>query len=286
MDIATKERIANAIPMYLTTKGISQKHFSKTIGVSDALISQIKNKNWDNITFEKWRLVAVAMGLELSDWQTAEIDNYKIVKAICFQCQSANIAKMITFDAGHGKTFALKSYANAEKNVYYVQCERYFTKKVFLQELAQSMAIEIGNKTNVELIKSIINFLKTKNKPLVILDEYDKIADKSGVFDLFKTFYDATLDVCGWVLCGTNALSKIIDSNLKKNKVSYAEVFSRIGKEYVMLKNITNKDVKSIMKANNIAEKHFENIRLKLGDSGDLRSLKRIIIDIKTFENL
>lgn len=285
MDIATKERIAVAIPEYLATKGISQKHFSKTIGVSDALISQIKNRNWDNIAFEKWRLVASAIGLELSDWQTADIDNYKIVKAVCFQCQGISIAKMITFDAGHGKTFALKSYANTEKNVYYVQCERFFTKRVFLQELAQGMGLEV-EKTNIELIKSIGNFIKTKNKPLIILDEYDKIADKNGVFDLFKTFYDVTLDVCGWVLCGTKSLSKIIDNNLKKNKVSYAEVFSRVGREYVMLKSISTKDIKSIMKANLIAENYYDNIRLKLGETGDLRTLKRIIIDIKTFEKV
>ena len=141
-------------------------------------------------------------------------------------------------------------------------------------------------KTNIELIKSITNFLKTKNKPLVILDEYDKIADKSGVFDLFKTFYDATLDICGWVLCGTNALAKIIDNNVRKNKISYREIFSRVGKEYVTLKAISTKDIKAIAKVNGITEAtDLEKIRIKMGENGDLRTLKRIIIDFKTFDN-
>lgn len=276
-----KKLIAESINPFLLTKGLSQKGLSKVLGISDATLSQMRAGNHNNISDEMWRLVAKHIGIDLSGWQMAEIDNFKIIQGICTHAQSSQIAKMIVFEVGHGKSFGLSYYAATKKNVYYLQCERYFSRKVFLSELAQVMGLEL-NGTVAEMIKVITNFIKKQEKPLIILDEYDKIADKSGVFDLFKTFYDATLDNAGWVLCGANSLEKVIQKNIKNNKISYREIFSRVGKEYIGLKPISANDVRLICKANSInAPEQIEKIRMKMGKDGDLRALKNLIIDHK-----
>lgn len=258
--------------------GKSQNTIAAQVGISSANVSQILAGNWEKISDELWRKVAVALNVSLyGDWQTAEIANYRKIFGLCSLAQNGSLAKLIAFDAGFGKTYALQAYAKQSRNAFYMQCERHYTRKVFLQKLGRALGLQLYG-TIAEMIDAISDKLKSLDKPLVILDEYDKILEKSGVFDLFKTFYDATLGYCGFILCGTPALEQELRKRVSKNKIGYTELLSRVGREYVHLAAISTKDVRLVCEANGIAQRAAqEEIRIQLG-SGDLRQLRHLIM--------
>jgi DNA transposition AAA+ family ATPase len=210
-------------------------------------------------------------------WQTAQISNYKKIWGVCKVAQSQSSAKIISFDSGFGKTYTLTEYAKNNENVFYMQCDRHFTKKVFLQKFAKSLGLQVAVGPTAEMIDEIIERLKTLKSPLIIWDEYDKVLEKSGVFDLFKTFYDNTLSFCGFVLCGTTALENTLKKCVAKNKIGYVELYSRCGREFINLKHLNQSDIIAICFANGIEDgETIKNIKIRL-DEGDLRRLKSII---------
>jgi DNA transposition AAA+ family ATPase len=267
--------------------GRSQAQIATQAGISSANITQILKENWGSISDELWRKVATSLNINLQAiaWQTAETANYKKVLGVCSFSQSKSVAKMIAFDAGFGKTYALQAYAKRNKNVFYLQCERHYTRKVFLLKLGKAMGLQLQGSIS-EMIDDIIERLKSLDKPLLILDEYDKILEKQGVFDLFKTFYDATLGYCGFVLCGTTALQQELGKRVKANKIGYVELLSRVGREYVQLSHINYADIKLVCNANGITDgEAIKEIRVQLGQ-GDMRQLKSIIEQYLTAKEL
>jgi DNA transposition AAA+ family ATPase len=275
MNTVQKQQIQGAI-LALKNIGKSQNAIATEAGVSSANISQILAGNWERISDELWRKVSANLRVQVSGWQTAEITNYKRVQGVCSFAKAQSTAKIIAFDAGFGKTYALTAFAAATAGVYYMQCERHYTKKVFLQKFGRVLGLNLQGSV-AEMIDMIIDKLKSVEKPLIIWDEYDKVLEKKGVFDLFKTFYDATLDYCGFVLCGTTALEQELRKCVQKNKIGYVELLSRCGREYVHLSALTKKDIAEVCKVNGIADvKTIEEICIQLGQ-GDLRQLKSLI---------
>ncbi len=177
----------------LKTLGKSQNAIATQAGVSSANITQILKGNWESISNELWRKIASNLQVKIQNtWKTAEIFNYRKIFGVCEFAQDTSTAKLIAFDAGFGKTYALRAFANEHKNVFYMQCERHYTRKVFLQKFGRVLGLNLQGSTS-DMIDTITDKLKTFEKPLVIWDEFDKVLEKNGVFDLFKTFYDATL---------------------------------------------------------------------------------------------
>lgn len=285
MNNLQKNKIKDAI-LGAKATGKSQNAIATITGVSSANITQIVKGNWDKISDELWRKVASSLNVSLdTGWQTARITNYKKIWGVCKVAQNQSSAKIISFDAGFGKTYTLTEYAKNNENVFYLQCDRYFTKKVFLQKFAKSLGLQVVGST-AEMIDEIIERLKTMKSPLIIWDEYDKVLEKSGVFDLFKTFYDSTLGFCGFVLCGATALENTLKKCVAKNKIGYVELYSRCGREFISLKHLTQADIIAICLANGIdSEQAVQNIKIKLGN-GDLRQLKSIIEHYKLEKEL
>lgn len=259
--------------------GKSQNAIAIQAGVSSANITQILKNNWESISDELWRKVATNLNINLQaiSWQTAEIANYRKIFGVCEFAQSKSVAKLVAFDAGFGKTYALQAYAREHKNVFYMQCERHYTRKVFLQKFGKVLGLNLQGSAG-DMIDAITDKLKTLEKPLVIWDEFDKVLEKNGVFDLFKTFYDAVIDTCGFVLCGTTALEQELGKRVRANKIGYVELISRCGREYIKLSYLKNKDIEAICVANGISDKEeIRQIAIELGQGGDLRELKNIV---------
>jgi len=277
MNQQQKTQITAEIVRLRDELGRSQAQIATQAGVSSANISQIIKGNWQSISDELWRKVATNLNLRFHQgWQTAEISNYKKVFGVCSFAQSKSVAKIIAFDAGFGKTYALTEYAKINKNVFYLQCDRYFTKKVFLQKFGKALGLNLVGSV-ADMIDTIAEYLNSLETPLVIFDEFDKILEKQGVFDLFKTFYDATLGACGFVLCGATALEQELGKRVKANKIGYVELLSRCGREYVKLSRLSGKDIKMVCEANGINnEAEIAEIKVQLGN-GDLRELKNLI---------
>lgn len=286
-----KQAIASEI-VRLKSLGKSQNAIATQVGVSAANITQILKNNWKNISTELWQKVEKGLLMPsapvlggASVWQGANIHNFAKINGLCAFAQSTCSAKIIAFDAGSGKTYTLTEYSKNTPNAFYFQCERHYTKKVFLQKFGRTLGLVLEG-TISDMIDAIIEKLKSFDKPLIIWDEFDKVLEKQGVFDLFKTFYDATLGYCGFVLCGTTALEQELKKRVKSNKIGYVELFSRCGREYVALKVLSKQDITQVCMVNGVVElSQIEEVRLQLGQ-GDLRQLKSIVEQMKAAQLL
>lgn len=280
MNDTQKQAIREALERHLSGLSLSQSRFAKRAGVSAALVSQLLNGNWENISEQAWRKIAAAVGYS-QGWQAAETTNFKLVTSYCALAQQSGIAKLIAYDAGAGKSFALRQYALHNKNVFYVQCERFFTQKVLLRKLCAAVGVQASGSI-AELFDALIDALNTLDKPLVIFDEFDKILEKRGVFDVFKTLYDATEGRCGFVLCGAVCLREELRRRVDRNKIGYVELFSRCGREFLQLRPITKKDIEAVCVANGITAPAVVGEIVRDLGNGDYRTLRTLIERKKT----
>lgn len=248
MNHEQKTQIANELSR-MSLK-ISQKQISNQAGVSTALISQMINNNWKLISDAMWRKIQVTLRID-PNWTTAKIQNYNIVYNLLKTAKASSISIAISDKAGKGKTHAYTDFERFHENVIYVECKNYWSKKSYIRQLLISSGLDsLG--TTEELINRFIKHLKALNNPLLIIDQFDKLKDPQ--LDLFMDFYNDLNGHCGFVISGVEALEKRIDKGVNRNKIGYAELYSRIGRKFIKLDPISHKDVQLICKANGVLE--------------------------------
>lgn len=248
MNHEQKKQIANELSR-LCLK-ISQKQIANQAGVSNALISQMVNNNWNLISDAMWRKVQVTLRID-PNWNTAKIQNYNIVYSLLNTAKNTNISIAISDTAGKGKTHAYTDFERFNEAVIYVECKNYWTKKSYIRQLLISSGLNsVG--TTEELINRFIKHLKTLQNPLLIIDQFDKLKDPQ--LDLFMDFYNDLNGHCGFVISGVEALEKRINKGVNRNKIGYAELYSRIGRKFIKLDPISHQDVQLICQANGVLE--------------------------------
>lgn len=273
MTTQEKENILNAIKSNKTQRELSDAALAKKIGISPATMSQILGKKWELVSDDMWRRVAAAIGYT-PDWQTAETTNFTRV------CNAAKRAKKlaetlaISHEPGSGKSYALRHVANTLPNVIYLECEEHYKRKDFLNKLLAAMGVQTTGSVT-ELTDAVIENLLKIEKPLVILDEFDKLDDP--VMKLFKSIWNKTENEAGFILAGAPYLRNRLEKGVSKNRQSYVEMWSRMGREYVELKQTTDADVAAICKANGIVAPETIGDIIRTADKRDLRQVKRAV---------
>lgn len=248
----------------------SQKRLAYQCAVSTATISQMINGNWDNISDEMWSRVKVTLGIDPT-WTTVETANFGLIQSFLNHAQEQSISIAISDNAGLGKTEAFKAYDRQGTNVVYIQCKNSWSKKSYLRNLLAAAGLE-GLGTTEQLIDRFINHLKGMTHPLVIIDQFDKLKDPQ--IDLFMDFYNDLNGHCGFVVSGVKALEKRVMNGVNRDKVGFAEIYSRIGRKFIKLDPISFNDVKAIATANGVNdEADIEYIYHNCDN--DLRRVKR-----------
>lgn len=270
MDRLQKEKIVEQLKM-MSSKS-SQNKIAVKAGVSSATISQMVNLNWEYIKDEMWNKVRMNLGITFG-WQTADTTNYLQLKGLLNSVQKRSISVCVSHDAGAGKTHTYREYSKQNQNIIFVECNNYWTKKIYMRELVRACGLEIGG-TIETLIIRFIDHIKGLNKPLVIIDQIDKLKDPS--LDLFMDFYNALDGHCGFVISGVPALKKRIERGCVLDKIGYKELRSRIGRTYLKLSPITPDDVTAICYANGITDEE-QAYQIYNNCQGDLRRVKRDI---------
>lgn len=247
----TNDNIRTALISTIETRGMSQSEVARKLGVSAALINNIINSRdlKDKrlaVSDDLWRKIAAFCGV--SGWNTADTRDYKRITTLCSVCQHESRSRAISFAPGSGKSYALKAYASTHKNVYYIECDEYWSKKDFLRELRLQMGMVDAGLSISEMVGSIIEFLNRDESPLVIIDEADKLKDP--VLNFFKTLYNKT--TCGFVLCGAPYFSKRILKGVRLQKQTYQEIYSRLGGEFFGMKGLNAEDIRKVCTANGI----------------------------------
>lgn len=278
MNQEQKNKIREDLNKYLDKFESQNRAANSLKGVSSAVISQIKNGKTDLISDEMWRNIASQIGSTEKDWVIVETTDYKRVLFFLNDAQKNSNVYGIIGEAGTGKSQATKHYNSKSERVYLIQCNEYWNRKMFMSELLTAMGKDYSGLTVGEMMMQIVTTLKKEDKPLIIMDEADKLTDQ--VLYFFITLYNSLEDNCGIVMCATDHLEKRIKKGLRLNKKGYKEIYSRLGRKFIELKGASNKDITSICRSNGIDD----SLRIQsiINESeGDLRRVKREVHKIK-----
>lgn len=245
-----REDIAQELREYCQ-KFNSQNRAAAAIGIAPATVSAILNNDWALVSEAMFIKIADAIGYEASSWQAIETKVWKIFNKILNDAQENAFVMAVTSDAGSGKTFTSKSYVKNHAEAYHISCKSYWTKKDFLIEIGRAIGNKTDGKRVTVLVDEIINTLRWRDsKPLLILDEADKLSDT--VLQLFITLYNDLEGRCGIVLCATDHLEMHIRRGVNLGHTGFNEIISRLGRKFIALPSITSKDVTMICEANGI----------------------------------
>lgn len=274
-----KQAIAARLAIYVE-RFESQNKASKSLkGVSSATISQVLNQKWELIADEMWRNIASQTGYSNKEWVAVETGDFKFLTAVLESARTGSSVFAVTGDAGTGKTFALRKYVEENKRSYLIQCNEFWNRKTFMQELLAAMGRSYSGYTVTDMMSEVVRTLKTQQNPLIIMDEADKVSDQ--VLYFFITLYNQLEDHCAIVMCATDHLEKRIKRGLKLGKKGYKEIYSRIGRRFVELDGLSSSDITAICVANGVVDK--ARIREVVEDSQwDLRRVRRKITSLRS----
>jgi len=281
MTTQQKEQVREALSSFITGMG-SQNKASNKIGVSSAMISQIMNHNWELISDDMWRKVAAQIGWSSKEWNTVLTRDFKMIQDLLTDAQNNSNVFAVVGSAGSGKSKAMRAYQESHARAYMISCSEFWNRKDFLSDLLQAMGRDASGLKVREMMKEIVRLLKSQDRPLLIMDEADKLSD--NVLYFFITIYNELEDQCGMVLCATDHLAKRIRRGVSLNKKGYNEIYSRIGRKFIELNGVGSTDVAQICNANGITDSKI--IKDIFNDCEfDLRRVKRKIHAVKMIQN-
>lgn len=276
MQLSPENKLLIANELARRSAKTSQNQLALQADVSSATISQMLNNNWKLISDAMWRKVQVTLRID-PKWNTAKTDNFIKMQQLLAAAKKQSLSIGISDSAGKGKTEAFTAFERENSNVIYVECKNYWTKKSYIKQLLINTGLN-SEGTTEDLINRFIKHLKGLPSPLLIIDQFDKLKDPQ--LDLFMDFYNDLSGHCAFVISGVQALEKRIVKGVNREKIGYAELYSRIGKKFIQLDPIVEKDVQLICHANGV--KDPEEVSFIYHNSeGDLRRVRRDIDKIK-----
>ena len=269
-----KKQISEQLRAYCAQKG-SQNKAAAALGVSSATISKILAGNWETIADEMWRTIGAQVGnSEARGWQVVKTRAYEVMTFTLTNIQADHLTAAVIGGAGSGKTEAIKNYTAAGRNVYHMVCSEYWNRRTFMAKLLQNMGAVVAGTTVSDMMDNIVDTLKRKESPLIVLDEADKLSDQ--VLYFFISLYNQLEDQCGIILTATSNLKARIERGLRLNRKGYAEIYSRIGRKFVELPLPNSEDVAAVCVANGVTDSKSINKVINEAD-GDLRRVKRSV---------
>lgn len=254
------------------TERTSQNKIAVKVGISAAALSQIINGEWNYIGLSTWRLIESKLRLD-SKWCTAETMNFKGLRELLIASKEHGLSLGVSHAAGAGKSHTYRAFAREYDNVYLVECANYWTKREYVRRLLE----EIGSKKKGTIGEMVSEFIKELNKqarPLVIIDQIDKLRDPS--LDLFMDMYNETHHRCGFILSGVEAFKKRVLNGVNRERIGYQELYSRIGRKFIKLNPLSKDDVWLICVANGLDDED-KAIEIYNECEGDIRRVRRSV---------
>lgn len=269
-----KQQICEQLRAYVEQKGSGNKAAASMNGVSSATVSKVLSGKWDTISDDMWRSIAAQCGHKAEGWQLVETRAYKAMTFTLENAQRDSLVMAVIGEAGSGKTEAIKNYAAGGRNVYHLVCSEYWNRRTFMAKVLQSMGEIYSGTTVADMMDAIVDTLKRKESPLIVLDEADKLSDQ--VLYFFISLYNQLEGRCGIIMTATRYLRARIEKGLRLNRKGYAEIYSRIGRKFVELPLHNSEDVAAVCSANGVTDPKTINSIIDEAD-GDLRRIKRSV---------
>nr|DAS56486.1 MAG TPA: AAA domain protein [Caudoviricetes sp.] len=274
MEQKEKELIAARLREYCATQGGQNKAANTLKGVSAATISKILNGDWDTIADGMWHNVSKQIGSSAEGWSLVSTSVYDELTELLECAQTDSQVMAIVGSAGCGKSATIRQYASTHDEVTAIVCSEYQNRTSWLSAVMEAMGLDPRGLSVAEKIGQIVRRLKRADKPLLILDEADKMSDQ--VLYFFVTLYNELEGHCGVVLCATQYLDKRLVRGLRSGRKGYEEVYSRIGRQCIQLSVLSPEDISLVCVANGITGER--KVR-KIADEAecDLRRVRRAV---------
>ncbi len=274
MEQKEKELIAARLREYCATQGGQNKAANTLKGVSAATISKILNGDWDTIAEGMWHNVSKQIGSSAEGWSLVGTSVYDELTELLGCAQQDSQVMAIVGSAGCGKSATIRQYASTHDEVTAIVCSEYQNRTSWLSAVMEAMRLDPRGLSVAEKIGQIVRRLKRADKPLLILDEADKMSDQ--VLYFFVTLYNELEGHCGVVLCATQYLDKRLVRGLRSGRKGYEEVYSRIGRQCIQLSVLSPEDISLVCVANGITGER--KVR-KIADEAecDLRRVRRAV---------
>ena len=274
MDIKEKELIAQKLRDYCSAQGGQNKAANTLKGVSSATISKILNGDWDTIAEGMWHNISKQIGASAEGWSLVGTSVYEELTELLECAQNDSQVMAIVGSAGCGKSATIRQYASTHEEVTAIVCSEYQNRTSWLSAVMEAMGLAPRGLNVAEKIGQIVRRLKRADKPLLILDEADKMSDQ--VLYFFVTLYNELEGHCGVVLCATQYLDKRLVRGLRSGRKGYEEVYSRIGRQCIQLSVLSPEDISLVCVANGITGDR--KVR-KIADEAecDLRRVRRAV---------
>lgn len=269
-----KQQIADQLRAYCEQKGSQNKAANSLNGVSSATISKVLSGQWDTIADEMWRTISAQTGAKSEGWQVVSTRAYDVMTFTLDNAQTDALVLAVTGEAGSGKTEAIKNYTAGHANAYHLVCSEYWNRRTFMGKLLKCMGVGVSGTTVSEMMDDIVDTLKRKDAPLIVLDEADKLTDQ--VLYFFISLYNQLEGHCGIILTATSFLKKRIERGVRLNRKGYAEIYSRIGRKFVALPLLNSEDIAAVCVANGVSDAKSINSIIDEAE-GDLRRVKRSV---------
>lgn len=269
-----KQQIADQLRAYCEQKGSQNKAANSLNGVSSATISKVLSGQWETIADEMWRTISAQTGAKSEGWQVVSTRAYDVMTFTLDNAQTDSLVLAVTGEAGSGKTEAIKNYTAGHTNAYHLVCSEYWNRRTFMGKLLKCMGVGVSGTTVSEMMDDIVDTLKRKDAPLIVLDEADKLTDQ--VLYFFISLYNQLEGHCGIILTATTFLKKRIERGVRLNRKGYAEIYSRIGRKFVALPLLNSEDIAAVCVANGVSDAKSINSIIDEAE-GDLRRVKRSV---------
>lgn len=273
-----KQRVADSLRNFCARVGGQNKAANMLSGVSSATISQALNGKWEMISDDMWRKIeAQTKPTVQADIRVAVTSQYRDMYDYITMAQTDSCVHTIVGDAGCGKTTAINEYKRNNSNVIAVSCASFWTKKNFLREIMKAAGIEYNGGDIYELENDIVTRISKMDKPVLILDEIDKLSDT--VLYFYITFYNKLIGKCGIVCCSTQHLIKRLERGVKLGRLGYQEIRSRMG-DIAHLDKVNGNDIAKVCVANGV-DSDADIEQWASESNGDLRELITRIISYR-----
>jgi DNA transposition AAA+ family ATPase len=282
MTTEQKKEIQKLLRAHISTFSSQKRAVAALQDVSESTVIHILRDEWESISDNMWRNIGKQIGFSSKGvWHFVPIIASKQLTKYLDDAGDSGNTYAIIAKAGGTKTFTTSQYAKRNENTFHIECSEYFNRKVFLQKILDAMGKESMGYSVAELMEVILKNIMPMKNPVIVLDEVDKLPDP--VFYFFITLYNQLNGKCGLILMATDFLSKRIDRGLRVNRKGYKEVFSRIGRRFIHLKDVDEGEVGEICRANGLKEAGL--IKEVWNDcEGDLRRVQRMVYKFRKQE--
>ena len=276
MTNSQKREISEALRTYVGRYPSQNKAVNSLKGVSAATVSCILNGKWDLISDEMWMKIQSQIRSNRG-WQLYDTVAYQSLMLYLRDSQEESNVVWVTGPAGIGKSTAASMYAQGNRDVFLLTCSSDMTKSDFVSELESRIGIRTAGLTVRETLKAIIRELVKKERPLLVFDEGDKLAD--SVLYYYVSLDNALEDKCGMVFLSTNYMEERMRRGVMKGRKGYDELESRICRRFVPLDLVTSAEVEGICIANGVTDRSA--IRTVIAEAhscgNDLRRVKKSV---------